>query len=121
VNPQSHLPNTFLGPEQFATVGGCVMIVFLVTNGISYAFGWAPRYLGLLLALLTTLIGVAIREGHGGLVDWLMAIPNGFLVYAGAAGVAGMTSPDHRRRKPTAAHGPEEIPPETRRFLQDWF
>lgn len=115
---KGELPVHFLGTEELTTVGGCVTVTVLVTNGLAFAFGWRHRYVGLLVAMLTALLGVVAR-GNATALDWILAIPNGFLVFAGATGVASMTALPSMR-----SVGPEEtVSPDRRgkKFFRAWF
>ena len=81
------LPQQFFTAERLATLAGVSGATFAVTNGMAYAFGWSPRWLGLVVAevICITFAWPAAVWPSG----FLIAFLNGFLVFCTAAGMSG--------------------------------
>ena len=85
----SAIPTEFFTAESIGTLTGATGLCFVVTNGIRKAFGVDPRWLGLLVAEIIAVGGAALANGT--LLQYALAIPNGFLIFSTAAGAASMT------------------------------
>jgi len=113
-----------LTPTELGTVGGGATAVVVITQGLHYAFGWNPRYLGLLLSLLAAFFAVWVSDDHSAQA-WIVAVPNAFIIYAAAAGLSGMASTAGGRLGRARAESPpptEEVEGlGTRRFWTPWF
>jgi hypothetical protein len=59
------LPNEFFTLQSMLTLTGSTGIVFVVANGLKVAFDWHPKWLGLALAEMISVFGVAVSGGHG--------------------------------------------------------
>jgi hypothetical protein len=84
------LPPDFFTPASIGTLTGATGLCFVMTNGIRKAFGVNPKWLGLLVAQLIAFAGASLT--HGTLTEYILAIPNGFLIFSTAAGAASITS-----------------------------
>jgi hypothetical protein len=84
------IPSEFFTLQSIGTLTGATGLCFVVTNGIRRAFGFDPRWLGLVVAQIVAFAGVALAAGTP--VQYALAIPNGFLLFSTAAGAAAMTS-----------------------------
>src|SRR6266700_2121982 len=72
------------------TLAGATGGTFAVTNALSVAFGFSPKWLGLAVA---EVIGLSTVIFFGELRrEWLIAILNGCLVFLSAAGATGATN-----------------------------
>jgi hypothetical protein len=81
-------PKLLDGPE-LGTLGGAVMGTLVVTNGLSYAFGWQPRYVGIVVALLVSFLAAGMSS-HSEWWIWPVACLNGFVIYTSAIGVSAV-------------------------------
>jgi hypothetical protein len=88
-------------------------LCFVVTNGIKRAFGADPRWLGLLVAQIIAVAGTALADGT--LLQYVLAVPNGFLIFSTAAGAASMTTGGGAGEIGFAGHSNKK------RFLGSWF
>ncbi len=83
------LPTELFTWASLGTFTGLTGATVVVTNTAARAFDWSPRWLGLAIALVLC-IGLAVAN-KSPLVDYLLALLNGCLVYltAGGASAAG--------------------------------
>ena len=79
--------NALLTARELCTLGGAVGAVVVMTNGLHYAFGLTPKYVGLILSFLVSLF-IASVGSNTNWTTWALAIPNAFLIYCSAAGVS---------------------------------
>jgi hypothetical protein len=107
------IPSEFFTPESIGTLTGATGLCFVVTNGIKRAFGTDPRWLGLLVAQIIAVGGVVLADGT--LLQYVLAVLNGFLIFSTAAGAASMTAGGHAGEIGFADH------PKKNRFLGSWF
>ena len=64
---------------------GATAITFVVANGIQRAFNFNPKWLALAIAEFVVILGV-VASGRLGLLEFVLAIVNGFLVFSAAFG-----------------------------------
>lgn len=102
------------------TLAGAAGATFVVCNGLQKAFNFNPRWLALAVAQVIVLSGTS-ATGATRLIDYLVGVINGFLVYLTAAGgtdmAAGTTGTQPVAR---GAATPSTVAPK-RRFLTPWF
>ena len=122
------MANTLFTLQSLGTFAGATGATFAVTNGLALAFGWSPKWLGLVVAEVICLAIVALSEGGGS--DYFIAFLNGFLVFSAAAGVAGASSQaqatatarsgnlDYMTTASSATEGGEKP---SNGFLRRWF
>lgn len=111
----SALPSEFFTLQSIGTLTGATGLCYVITNGLRVAFGFDPRWLGLLVAEIVALAGAALAGGT--LLHFALAIPNGFLIFSTAAGAASMTAPNARAAGEIGFMGVER----PRAFLGSWF
>ncbi len=111
----SNLPSEFFTLQSVGTLTGATGLCFVITNGLRTAFGFDPRWLGLLVAEIVALGGAALAGGT--VLHYVLAVPNGFLIFSTAAGAASMTSPNTRATGEIGFVGA----PSPKRFLGGWF
>jgi len=79
-------PKEFFTPQSMLTLAGATAITIAVANGIQYVLNRNPRWLALALAIAICIVG-SIKSGQGkDWTDYLVAVFNGFLVFATARG-----------------------------------
>lgn len=118
----TQLPNDFFTIQSMLTLSGATGATFVICNGLQQAFNFNPKWLGLLVAQLIVVAGVAASGGDG-LITYLVGVINGFLVYCSAAGATsalGQGGPPAIARGEIAA-GDNQSPGKRRRFLSSWF
>ena len=123
----------FFTASSFLTLGGCVAAVTLVVNAIQHVFRWGPRWFGLLCSILVSMFGLAVaRAGSDatfatngttleGILPWVFAFLNGFLIYTSAFGVQNtiLAKPSVSSEQDTGqAEGPPAAPPPD--FFSPW-
>ena len=118
------LPNDFFTLQSMLTLTGATGVVFVIANGLKVAFNFSPKWLGLALAELVTLLGVAFSGGHG--LDYFIGVVNGFLVFSAAAGVSSMGGGTAATTRGGVAGAEDfrkgQIPDSGRqRFWSSWF
>jgi hypothetical protein len=82
------LPREFFTPESMITLAGAAGATFVVCNSLQKAFNFNPRWLALVVAQAIVLTGTGASGGTR-VIDYLVGIINGFLVFLTAAGGTG--------------------------------
>ena len=108
-------PGQLLTLESLLTTGGGSLGVMLAGNVAQYVLRWNPRWLGLVIALGIGAIGAVVKPSVQW-TDWVVAFFQGLQIYAGAVGVASITSSENAPRKTRG-----EVPAPGRRFFVRWF
>jgi Na+/melibiose symporter-like transporter len=109
---EATLPNDFFTMESMLTLSGATGAVFVITNGLHKAFGYNPRWLGLVVALVVTVAGVFFSNGPSS--QYFVALVNGFLIYATAGGATSVLASSDRNIADSQALG-------ERKFLSRWW
>lgn len=110
----------FFTEESVLSISGATLAVVVVTNGLRQAFGWAPAWLGLIIAQLLALAGALSQYQMW--LDIVIAVLNGFLIYMAALG-----SNEVARQQPSRPRLSGPIPASRRdltrrqRFFAPWF
>jgi hypothetical protein len=113
-----------LSARDLATIGGATSAVVIVTNGCFQVFRWNPKVVGLISSVLSSLLALSFRSNIAW-QEWILVIPNAFLVYfsaIGASGVLASIPSGQQSDSPT-----EEISGDTRRprdqglFFRKWY
>jgi hypothetical protein len=117
------LPNDFFTVQSMLTLTGATGATFVICNGLQTAFNFNPKWLGLLVAQVIVLSGVAASGGTGALA-YLVGVINGFLVYCTAAGATSAVgnqgvAPIARGQVPGGGAAPPVVV--KRGFLTPWF
>jgi hypothetical protein len=99
--------NEFFGIQNFLTLGGAIVVVTVITNGLKYAFRLKPRYIALVVSFVVILLGTIIKKDLS-LEAILLVIPNTFLLYISSVGLATVTS-GGQRTKDTSIRHPKPI------------
>jgi hypothetical protein len=107
------VPQEFFTAQSMTTLAGATGITYVVANGCQAAFGFNPKWLALAIAMVVCLVGAAASGSVHSVVDVLVAIFDGFLVFMTARG--GSASPQGARA--LAANEPK---PQKRRFASPW-
>ncbi len=118
------IPSEFFTLQSMLTLTGASGATFVVCNGLQRAFDFNPRWLALLVAQIVVIVGTHLSHTGGvGLGDYFVAVLNGFLVYATAAGTTHILGGPSEA--PAVARGAREVSPPSfgsrRRFLSPWF
>lgn len=116
------LPREFFTPESMITLAGAAGATFVVCNGLQKAFNFNPRWLALVIAQAIVLIGTAASGGTR-VIDYLVGVINGFLVFLTAAGgtsaATGGSGTQVIARGATASSA--NTVPAKRTFTTPWF
>ena len=116
---ETPVPSDLFTWTSLGTLTGLTGATVVVTNTATRAFGWAPKWLGLAVALALCL-GLAIVKS-GALEEYVLALLNACLVYLTAAGAssagAAAVSPPNAGGTPESAGG--ETQPSA--FFHRWF
>lgn len=102
------------------TMAGATGATFVVPNALRLAFGWSPKWVGLIVAQ-TICVGAAFAAGKE-VSEYLLAILNGCLVFCSAAGVANITG-EQTNVQATAkgSQSDKSAILSGKRFLGSWF
>lgn len=87
--------NDFFTLTSFGTLSGAALVVVVVVSVIRHAFNWGPRWLGLIVSVLVAFAALLATAGTSDagalanlrLMEYAMALLNGFLIYATAFGL----------------------------------
>lgn len=108
------------------TNAGLSAAVLFITNGLRFATGWSPRWLGLVVAIVLTMLVELLTEyqiDHNPLA-LLVAFCNSFVVYLSAVGgnsvLATMTGAANAGQVQVAPQPALPIVP-ARNFFDRWF
>jgi len=82
----SPLPPEFFTAHSMTTLLGATGIVVAICGGIQSAFNYNPRWLGLAISILVTVIGTILSKAETGAMQYVIGVLNGFLVYASSSG-----------------------------------
>ena len=125
--PDMDIPKDFFTQESILTFTGATGATFVICNGVQRAFGYNPKWLGLVIAICISILGVYNLDTSS-TVDYVLAFINGFLIYCTAAGAteqlgqsanSGSAQPSSQASPPTTQSTPR--PAEKRAFLSSWF
>jgi len=83
------LPREFFTPQSVLTLSGAAAITYVVSNTLQSVFGFNPRWLALLIALVVSLFGVWYTKGDA--LAYGFGVLNGCLVYLTAVGLSAVT------------------------------
>lgn len=146
-------PTDFFTAGSLMTFGGATLATFIVPNAFQAAMNFNPRWLGFVVAQVICIGVVATGDpsgGSGGLIDYVVAVINGCLVYCSAIGATSVgwnatagRRRDAARRIPDSSKSgdrqnksgpipkskplpspPPEVPPQpeaARTFLTPWY
>ncbi|RQO77750.1 hypothetical protein DBR40_07180 [Pedobacter sp. KBW01] len=120
--------NDFITSGTLATLAGSSLGVYAVCGGLQTALNWNPRWLGLVLSILISVILAATTHSElNPLLKYVIAILNGFLIFLTATGVNAVRGTSG----PPAGGGAEKQdnrvdlnqppPPVKRTFNTRWF
>jgi hypothetical protein len=112
---QLQLPPDLFTTGSMLTLAGATLITSIITNTCQHAFNWNPKWLGLVVAIIVMLVG-ALLTPEAKAVNYVMAVINGFLVYASSAGIMQMSGRD--LPQPGHAAAMTRI---RRVFMSKWF
>lgn len=120
--------NEFYTLTTLGTLAGASGATVAVTNALKNAVGISVKWLGLLVAQVVCL-GVLAASGPTHASDWFIAILNGFLVYATAAGATSVgaaatgseTGPDATARSGKVGSSAQPAPSGKAGFWSPWF
>ena len=94
------LPNDFYTPSTLFTLSGCSLVVWLITSVLVDIFGSkmkkTKKLFALFLSLVLALLGASLTSNPD-LLTWVIAVINGFLIYASAVGINTITNKNVRR------------------------
>ena len=102
------IPKEFFTAQSVLTLAGSSAAVTLICNGLQRATGYNPKWLGLVLALIFSLVGACQSADKVDASVILIGIVNGFLIYStstGANEVGGAISRGGKSNTPPANAG----------------
>jgi phage shock protein PspC (stress-responsive transcriptional regulator) len=121
-----NIPKEFFTTESIGTLTGAAGIVFVVCNGMQRAFDFNPKWLALSIAVLIGIIG-AHQTTEGGVINYIMGLINGFLIFCTAAGATEFghaTNKQNQLPGEIRGIGPKKDIPQPivrRALLNSWF
>lgn len=109
-----------LNRAELTNLGGAVTAVVLVANGLHYAFGWNPRWTGLIMSVATAATAASLNQ-HAIWQDWVLVVPNTFAIYLSAVGATGMIAPVVGSARPTHGGVAEELTIPRSPYFVAWY
>ena len=108
----------FFTPSSIATVGGASLAVMVITNTLRSVFKWNSPVVGFVTALVVAFFGAIISGMLHSVVDFGIAIINGFLLYSSAAGIqeTAVRTAQSQTLESRQATAPQGI-----KWLSSWF
>lgn len=97
---QQSIPQDFFTTGSLATLAGCTGIVYVVSSGIQRAFDYNPKWLALAISIVVSLLAAYLSKGEEGArtaTKYIIAVVNGFLIYASATGTNQILGNDKER------------------------
>ena len=117
------IPTQFFTAESMLTLTGAAGATFVICNGLQRAMNFNPRWLALAIAEALTVFGTLSSHASNKLpttaADILVAIVNGFLVYATATGTSAIAGGGHAGG--SRLDRLQVAPPPRRRLFTPWF
>ena len=119
------IPEEFYTLQSMLTLTGSAGATFLICNGLQRALDFNPRWVGLAVAEALAIAGTLVSHDAVKGSDYFVAIVNGFLIYATAAGATniggGSAAPATVDRGRADERAGRPIASAKRRFLSPWF
>jgi len=122
----STVQNDFFTLQTLATFAGATGATTIIANGIQRAFNFNPRWLALAISQLIC-VGMVVfthlQAPQGVSIppsDYFIAVINGFLVFATAAGTTSIGAATHSTTG-EGSRGSRKAAPIKRRFFTPWF
>lgn len=110
------LPNAFFTAQSAMTLSGAVAMTYVVSNTCQAAFGFNPRWLALVIAVVIALFGVWTAKGAA--LDYIFGVVNGCLIYLSAAGISAISAKSSGQ---TRGFGSTSPAPGSRGFFAPWW
>lgn len=108
----------FFTPSSIATLGGASVAVMVISNTLRTLFKWNSPFVGFITALVVAFLAALISGSLHGLVDFIVTIINGFLLFSSAAGIQETAI---RASQGQAIASPESRTQEPIKWLSSWF
>jgi hypothetical protein len=107
--------NALFTQESLLSLQGAALVALIIPNVLTYLIG-APflpyeKWVGFGIAMILALF-IASRSTETGAMKWVIALLNGFLIFAASAGLTDMLGP----QTVGAGPGPSGLP-----FFHSWF
>ena len=120
------IPKEFFTAESMFTLTGASAVTLIICNSLQRALNFNPKWLALAIAEALTIVGTFASQASaasGWGLTLLVAVVNGFLVYATATGGAQITG---AARQAPQAHGhqlqaPTRPASKRRGFATPWY
>lgn len=115
------LPNEFFTIQSMLTLTGATTATLVIANSLQHAFGYNPKWLALLIALLLSILGTYFTGGEA--VDYFVGLVNGFLIYSSTLGLTIMTNGTTAAAtaRTMKAQGESNASESKRKFFTPWI
>ncbi|HMP31318.1 MAG TPA: hypothetical protein PKD85_17060, partial [Saprospiraceae bacterium] len=117
----------FMTSQSLATTGSAILAVVVISNTVSHVSGWQSRWFSLFLSIVVsfTIYKLGIKEDQNSvLIDLLLIIINGCLIYTSAFGLQNNVISQVPAKGPTGGNTPSLMTPssEAKRvtFFSKW-
>ena len=84
------VPKEFFTRESALSLTAVVAMVTIVSNGIQRLINWNPVWFAWLVSEVICFVGILDTNPQPKLLDYLLTVVNGFLVFSAAAGVTSL-------------------------------
>lgn len=109
-------------PKSLTTLVGLTGMVYVASNSLQKAFNFNPKWLALVIAEILSLLAVYISHQEAGgadIINYLIGVFNGFLVYLTSAGATGLG--DRNNQNDIENEIPTELVEQKRKFSTSWW
>jgi hypothetical protein len=87
LDPQYGIPGDFFNVASLGTLAGATGAVYIVCGTIQKVFNYNPKWLALLVSVLISFLVASVTATENSqLTKYIVALLNGFLIYATATG-----------------------------------
>lgn len=116
----TEMPKELFTKESLFTLIGLVGMVYAASNSLQRALNFNPKWLALVLAQILSILAVylAFRDQAFDIINYVIGIFNGFLVYMTASGATSIsdTNPTMNTELPNIGQ-----PSNNRKFTSRWW
>ena len=107
------MPEELFTQESLLTLVGLTGMVYVASNSLQRAFNFNPKWLALAIAQVLCILGVYLAFADFNIINYIIGVFNGFLVYLTASGATSAGDSTTRQAM--------ELPNQTRKFSSRWW
>ena len=107
--------------DSLSTLIGLTGMVYVSSNALQQAFNYNPKWLALIIAQFLSIISIHFAIENISIIDYIIAIFNGFLVFLTSAGATNASSRINSQNQANSVN--KELPNtlKRRKFNSSWW